>query len=1008
MAYFDERALEMMDMGGMFTPTANPFMPANRPKAVLFGDSMSEYVGYNPDGSPNTKYGGSVADVISKNLGIPVNNLATGGETSYEALNGGSKFGSFANYIAQNRPEYAIIRYGAADAIKSKDPQQTLASIQQMVDIAKANGVTPVLVGVSELYGQQNSKTGGIAGYIDAGAEQRANVINQGIAQIAAQNGVSFTDVRSMTSAGSGDLLDGVHSNVEFGKQMADAISANIAKTGAIQGIQVPPVPADIGSKSPQEKAAAYNQLRSQGYSEDQIRTAVGATVGLQTNQDWNALTSLAANPPAAAPAPALSASGLAETAQKFYEENAQPWNPEAQFGPVGQFQYEGKTYTVNPDGSFYQLTDLANGTQQYQNFDQSGQVTSSGIDVNPRGPSWQQGVGQALAAAMGSAIGGPLGASIGSGLFQASQGAGLEESLKSAALAGAGAYAGSQVGNLFANAGYDAAFAAADAAQLANQGLDVASIAQNLSTYVDTATANALASAAANQAFALADANQLLKQGLNTDQITQVLQSSGVAPELASSVAQAASEGVNTVSATDLVSDIKYQPQTKGNITASTTAPQVEVTGQSPVTPSNLDAALAAIGAPVYTPSVPPSERVNVQAPTAAPAPSPLDDALAAVGAVTTPVTAPAPTQTVDVQAPTAPAPAPSMSDTVGGLLGGSVTLPTTAPMPSVEVTGSPVSSAPDNVAESTGGMLGSIINQTVPVTSAPAPAPTADTGSDIGSIIDAIINQSVPVTASPSPAPTTDTGSDVGSVVGSIINQTVPVTGSPVSAPSTDTGSDLGSVIDAIINQTVPVTAAPAPAPVSDTGSDVGATVGSIINQTVPVTGSPVPDNTNVGGSTGGLLSGVSTLPGTPTVAPTPAPAPTETVNVTAPSVAPAPAPIAPVIGSVLPVLPPAPLPVAPAPIAAPAPAPSSNSLFTPNDLLKLVSLLGGMAAGGAASGGSSGGFTGDVPTQQPLNYNSDYYNAIQRYYNSYMPQTPRDVAGPLQQWYENKYGA
>ena len=985
MAYFDERALEMMDMGGMFTPTANPFMPANRPKAVLFGDSMSEYVGYNPDGTPNTKYGASVADVISQNLGIPVANLATGGETSYEALRGGSKFGSFADYIAQNRPEYAIIRYGAADAIKSQDPQQTLASIQQMVDIAKANGVTPVLVGVSELYGQQNSKTGGIAGYIDAGAEQRANVINQGIAQIAAQNGVSFTDVRSMTSAGSGDLLDGVHSNVEFGKKMADAISENIASTGAIQGINVPQLPANVDSLSPQEKGRLYNEYIAKGYTDAQIRTAAKA----ESDTDWNALKSIAAQVKNTTPAaieqqatqPASAAtSGLAETAQKFYEDNAQPWNPEAQFGPVGQFQYEGKTYTVNPDGSFYQLTDLANGTQQYQNFDQSGQVTSSGIDVNPRGPSWQQGVGQALSAAFGSAIGGPLGASIGSGLFQASQGAGLEEALKSAALAGAGAYVGSEVGNLFANAGYDAAFAAADAAQLAEQGLSASAIAQNLATYVDPAIASALGNTAASQ-FASGE-------GISIADLRDV-----------------ATGGNPLVTAQNQPqTNLPYLPSDSSVLVTAPTLPSV-----APVGLSDVGGLLS--GLPAVTSGIAPTQTVNVQAPTATPAPSPLDDALAAVGAVTAPATAPAPapTQTVNVQAPTAPAPAPSMSDTVGGLLGGSVTLPTAAPMPSVEVTGSPVSSAPDNVAESTGGMLGSIINQTVPVTAAPAPAPTADTGSDIGSIIDAIINQSVPVTASPSPAPTTDTGSDVGSVVGSIINQTVPVTGSPVSAPSTDTGSDLGSIIDAIINQTVPVTAAPAPAPVSNTGSDVGSTVGSIINQTVPITGSPVPDNTNVGGSIGstigGLLSGVSTLPGTPTATPTPAPAPTETVNVTAPSVAPAQAPIAPVISSVLPMLPPAPLPVAPAPIAAPALAPSSNSLFTPNDLLKLVSLLGGMAAGNAASGGGS---IGSVPVSQPLNYNSDYYNAIQRYYNSYMPQTPRNVAGPLQQWYENKYGA
>jgi len=38
----------------------------------------------------------------------------------------------------------------------------------------------------------------------------------------------------------------------------------------------------------------------------------------------------------------------------------------------------------------------------------------------------------------------------------------------------------------------------------------------------------------------------------------------------------------------------------------------------------------------------------------------------------------------------------------------------------------------------------------------------------------------------------------------------------------------------------------------------------------------------------------------------------------------------------------------------------------------------------------------------------FGPDYYAAVQRYYNAYMPETPRNVATPLQQWYENKFGA
>lgn len=41
--------------------------------------------------------------------------------------------------------------------------------------------------------------------------------------------------------------------------------------------------------------------------------------------------------------------------------------------------------------------------------------------------------------------------------------------------------------------------------------------------------------------------------------------------------------------------------------------------------------------------------------------------------------------------------------------------------------------------------------------------------------------------------------------------------------------------------------------------------------------------------------------------------------------------------------------------------------------------------------------------VPTNDP-----NYYNQLQQYYNAYLPQTPRDVVTPLQQWYNSKSGA
>lgn len=75
---------------------------------------------------------------------------------------------------------------------------------------------------------------------------------------------------------------------------------------------------------------------------------------------------------------------------------------------------------------------------------------------------------------------------------------------------------------------------------------------------------------------------------------------------------------------------------------------------------------------------------------------------------------------------------------------------------------------------------------------------------------------------------------------------------------------------------------------------------------------------------------------------------------------------------------------------------------------DILKVlagVSSLGMLGGGG--TGGGGGTTTSFTPTTPVPVGNADYYNAVQQYYNTYMPQTPRNVATPLQQWYEGKFG-
>lgn len=111
---------------------------------------------------------------------------------------------------------------------------------------------------------------------------------------------------------------------------------------------------------------------------------------------------------------------------------------------------------------------------------------------------------------------------------------------------------------------------------------------------------------------------------------------------------------------------------------------------------------------------------------------------------------------------------------------------------------------------------------------------------------------------------------------------------------------------------------------------------------------------------------------------------------------------------------------IPALPAGLTAELPKPveptqktGEQSLFKPSDLLKVIGLLGGAGAGAALSGAGTTG-VGSVPPSDTMlgtttpQFGPDYYAAVQRYYNAYMPETPRNVAGPLQQWYENKFGA
>lgn len=774
-----EDEIEQMEPTSLLDVQASP-----RPTAVLFGDSMSEYVGYNADGTPNNKYGNSVADVIANNLGIQVQNLATGGETSNEALAGGAKFGAFQSYIEQNKPQYAIIRYGAADAIKNQDPATTLQSVQQMVDIARANGVTPIIVGVSELYGAQNSKTGNIAGYIDPGAEQRANQINSGLRQLAEANGLSFTDVREATSAGQGDLLDGVHTNADFGKKMADAISEDIAAKNVIAEARVPQLPPNVDSLSNEEKGRLYNDFISQGFTDAQIRTAARA----ESDQDWNALKTIAANvrnttpaaierqatmqtPQGAAAQPEGLLSGQAAQSQAnrldlqslVTPEDAANIRSAYEIGAAYPIVRGNEVYSFNPDGSI-EYTRMNPGgigatiglysstgeeiVPQYYNADFG--KTSIGSKLLQAGIA--AGIGGILGPAGAGLLSAPVAAATGAGLTSYGVTGDLESALKSAALGGLTAFG---IETLFPTAAQTAANTAVD-----------------------------LAGAGASQADIV---NALVEQGVRTGTASQI-----------------ASDALAGATARQIATDFAGISVGGAGAASSGLPNVVTITGGAN------PASLLATAAPSAAGAISGGLLGSAAQPTS---PNLLSD-----------------TQSVTVQGATTPA----QSTAPGAAAVGAI-----APSQSVQVQGASQQLTPDQASTIVSTLAGqpvSVAGQQVQVTGQTAQQISPDTAA---ALISAAVGQQVTVAGQTISQPA---DSSLGSAAGSLL-QTVPVQSTTLPA-QTQTAAPAGAAVGGLL-QTVPVQSTTIPAQ-TNAAAPTGAAVGGLLSQTVPVQSTTIPAQT------------------------------------------------------------------------------------------------------------------------------------------------------------------
>lgn len=100
-------------------------------------------------------------------------------------------------------------------------------------------------------------------------------------------------------------------------------------------------------------------------------------------------------------------------------------------------------------------------------------------------------------------------------------------------------------------------------------------------------------------------------------------------------------------------------------------------------------------------------------------------------------------------------------------------------------------------------------------------------------------------------------------------------------------------------------------------------------------------------------------------------------------------------------------------------PTTPPSTTTPTTPTTSLPPIppGVIGGLVKAGAGllttgavatAAGSGANVPMQAPTQGVPTNDANYYNQLQQYYNAYLPQTPRDVVTPLQQWYNSQSGA
>jgi lysophospholipase L1-like esterase len=773
-----------------------------KPQIAVFGDSISSSVGYALDGKgggySDTTYGNNLAQYLGQSLKVNAANNSMGGTTSSDSLTGtgvpyaGSslpiEYGNFANYITENKPETAVLRFGAADAIRLNNSATTLANIEEMVKVSEANGTKPILVGVTPF-----AKMGDFnAGNIDAGITDSmiasANAINKGIQDLATKYGVQFIDVRQVPVT-QGALLDGVHPSGEYGAALNNYIANEIKDAGVFKPATKAAEPTAM-SVAPETIAVASTKELTSGLLSPTTQ-AVQATQTIQSPtsqvQDWPTINYGTYGTDGEVLTRTTTSDGtpfyLHDTDEGGYYQNPNTVESYAPFTGA-----DGKTYynvyaPVFSSGKQWNETPVTKvmTEAEFRAF-QGGSTFSDALANMANSP-----VGKFATAVLGGPLGEAIGLTgttaqaAGTGLLRggsaAAGGASFEDALKTGLLSAGIIYGGSELNDLI----------------------------QKI-TPID---ASNMTQAQFNDALEGNLVGEMQKAGLSNVQINSFLDDMGIGQGL--TTAAVTTPTPVTTPSTDNVVVTSQAPASLNNVinTIAATTPTVNVTAQTPqqVDKNVLDLVNSQIASNVTTPSNLANVQVTTQKPTT------IQDVVNTITSVIPTIT-PSAAQTIAQQVITSNRPI-TTQDVIN-------TIAATIPAATTPVT-TPTAVTPEQVITSnkpaTIQDIVTALTSTIPITNAQAtyvaeqvissnkPVTTQDVIKAITTVIPTVTPTPTTVTTTPEvkvTAPKTTTTQDIINAITTVVPTAVTP---PVVPTTTITAQKPSTITDAVTAATIPL---------------------------------------------------------------------------------------------------------------------------------------------------------------------------------------------------------